>query len=788
MDTFRCMTESIKKVRFFFRILSKIFPGGVDTRTWRMHYLGMGRIHMSSFDWLSTENAFRAIEEIGASLYRAANDAAEAAKESSETASEALVSDISAAPPAVKTESCDQWEAEEEASCEKSEKISAKPIDPGALSTAQKTVSAVVAIAQAISKIDDIKKLSSVSLTELFGGAFVEQKDKKTSELSLVSSDKKVRVEQLSDASLASLFEKGFQNFDMQTGKIDMPNIFDQLSSGDAPLPSAKAKQPTDATKPRAGEAPDACMAALKKDTIEALTEDIVYVDDLGRRTVITGEQGNVRVITTDASGKVLSEISKTSNQTDVVCNGEHACRRPDGSMEFKGKGFKVIVKDGVRHVYLDDNRELVREGEGARIIDHKTNQVFEIDKHQFKHVLETGIGLTIARESDDLDKLTRAIQRDLKPDGVALLVIKGVGVRTIFGDGVIMDVRNDKTARIQTKDGHVFMMDEKGKLFLVEGNQNKPLDENNLPENIKFRNGKFYVGDFELNPTEVRIIAQRMAQNSSAQVTMVDLRRGRTTYQVGGKETLVDNHADGSTTVLDGTTSIANNGTDGHVVVQDTKDPEKKFEIDLETHSIETEHFTDTRQGLIAKATGTSIDRNGDVRFGGGGPVLFNDGSVKVDERTTIGANGSVHCNAAAECKAASVADGGASKAADVYGKALGGIVRSADVAALNGALGDVVGLMGTVLPGSIAYARLMVSYNQICNAINFATPKAHAAEVAISRGVSDETSLKHVEDNIMAATAEQAVEREQLSRKEPGSVVEFVPKGYWLEIKTAS
>ncbi len=737
----------------------------------------MGRILMSSCDWFSTAGALRAIGEAGASLIQAASDAAKKISESTEStenANEALSADA-------------QKAEEEKAAVAKAAKPAAKPLDEGAVVTAKNTVSAVMTIAEAVANLDEYKALSSaaVSLTGLFGGSLlVEKGQNKLSELSLVTSDRKLRVEKINDtAKLGDEFSRLFQNYDKQAGNrtgslLEVSNIYDELRAGEAKLPQATQSKPVqkDAAVP-----PEACAARVTQDAAKALEGNYEYIDSRGHKTVVSGEQGNVRVVTTDAEGKVITEISKSSDQTDVIHNGEHGVRKPDGSIEFTGNGFRMVIKDGRRQIFLNDGRELIRDGAGAQIRDNRTGQHFDLSEHQFKSACLSGLLLTIARQEDDLEKLTREILRDLKPDQAAMLVIKGHGSRTIFGDGTIMDVRPDRTARITTSDGHVFIMDKDGRfLYELADGKTAPLDRDNLPPHIKYKDGRFRIGDMELDPTEMRVIAQRMS---------VKLSTGESTYTGhNGVQTIVQTRLDGSTQVQDGDTVIDNSGENGKVSVKSLTNPEHDLLLDLTTHTIETKLFTDTPESLTVKATGTVIRPSGVIEFGGG-PVLFADGSVKVDDRTFIGADCSVRSDCGAEGKASSVANDGAAKAAGVYGKALSGIVRSADVAALSGALGDVVGLIGTVLPGSTAYARLMVSYSQICSAINFATPKAHAAELAISKGIGDETSLKHVEDNTLSASPEQAAEMEERTLHHGDqAIVEFVPRGYWLEVKTAS
>jgi hypothetical protein len=55
----------------------------------------------------------------------------------------------------------------------------------------------------------------------------------------------------------------------------------------------------------------------------------------------------------------------------------------------------------------------------------------------------------------------------------------------------------------------------------------------------------------------------------------------------------------------------------------------------------------------------------------------------------------------------------------------------------------------------------QLQASAATIIEAINFATPKAHAASVALSKGITAPSLIKQVEDGTYGRSAEQAVNR---------------------------
>lgn len=161
---------------------------------------------------------------------------------------------------------------------------------------------------------------------------------------------------------------------------------------------------------------------------------------------------------------------------------------------------------------------------------------------------------------------------------------------------------------------------------------------------------------------------------------------------------------------------------------------------------------------GVKNETTGTTIDRQGNVRMGHDGPTLHRDGAVTVDRDTHISSDmkvvsGGWESSAAqyrgpiSEAQAQSIAATVSGKANAAYTKALGSLVRWSEVADLNCALSDVVSMMGLIPPGSPAHGLLMKSYALIMQALSVAAPKAQAAEKANSVGVTDKEQIKKIE-----------------------------------------
>ncbi|MBX9570660.1 MAG: hypothetical protein K2X77_17340 [Candidatus Obscuribacterales bacterium] len=161
---------------------------------------------------------------------------------------------------------------------------------------------------------------------------------------------------------------------------------------------------------------------------------------------------------------------------------------------------------------------------------------------------------------------------------------------------------------------------------------------------------------------------------------------------------------------------------------------------------------------GFKNETTGTTIDRQGNVKLGHDGPTLHRDGSVRIDRDTHVSADMKVvsrgwESTAAqtrgpiSEAQAQSIAATVSGKANAAYTKALGSVVRWSEVADLNCALSDIVSMMGLIPPGSPAYSLLMKSYGLIMQALSVAAPKAQLAEKAITAGVTDQNQIKKFE-----------------------------------------
>lgn len=735
---------------------------------------------MSTFEWLAEKagSALQSIGEAGASLLQSGLSLADATRaagaddddsgpKTNDDASEALAR---AAENALETERPQTAKA-------------AGALNSGALDSAKSTVQAVLNIAEQFSKLDATKIFASTSPPGglLAAGTLLINSEAESTDVTWESHDKKLRVDTVSDTSaLADDFAKLFRTVDSPQCKekvhaLECSNIFSQARPGDNAerLPEAHAPG-NQGEKGEKGENTKAEIVSAE--AIQALFHR-ESTSNSGVHTTIDGAPGSIRVQTTDSTGKPITKVEKTKDGTTVIHGSETATREGEQTV-LQGKDYRVVVRNGIRHVLLDDDRELVRDGNGAKIIDRRTGSEIQISQNQLRTALTTGHALVLAQEKDDLETLTEQLRSKLKPGETTIIVMTGVGTRTIFHEGTIMDVRPDHMTRIQTPDGHVFLMDGRGNMFLQTDGCNVPLDRNNLPKFIQFRNNKFYVGQFEIDPESVQVVADQITVNGASGVQTL---RGR------GRTATITTNNNGTADVHDSDNHIHNHGDNGKIVISNTNTPSASMVVDLSNQSVETEKILDTVDSTVIKETRTAVDSRGTVNFDGGrGPILYHDGSVRVDANTFIGADLSVRSGnfcASAEAKAASVAGDSGARAAGVYGKAMNGTVRWTDVADLNDALGNVMALISSVPPTSAAYARLMASYKELVTAISVAAPKAELAETALEKGITDSATIKQLDETPLPRISYRVHETNDYNRDNP---VQFQKNGYWITIST--
>lgn len=240
--------------------------------------------------------------------------------------------------------------------------------------------------------------------------------------------------------------------------------------------------------------------------------------------------------------------------------------------------------------------------------------------------------------------------------------------------------------------------------------------------------------------------------------------------------------------------------GTANNDIVTTTLTNGETFQADIRHPSVSNKFVTvkldeiDVNDPNDPTKKSAIIKANNDVLTDGGdGPKLFHDGSMQLDERTTFGADGMVRSGdwvysrdpsyytsysddrqresmrlnepkalaalAGAAQSASASAQGAAS---DVYNKAQGGIVTMSDIGKLNSSLADITMLLNQLSGnGGTAAAELESMLGLLSQTLDFAAPKAAAAQVAIDRGERSPFLIKEIEDSTGGRTPDQAAMR---------------------------
>jgi hypothetical protein len=191
----------------------------------------------------------------------------------------------------------------------------------------------------------------------------------------------------------------------------------------------------------------------------------------------------------------------------------------------------------------------------------------------------------------------------------------------------------------------------------------------------------------------------------------------------------------------------------------------------------VDTEEFhLDQKETRIHHHDGrkdTIVTANNTVKFDGGdGPILNSNGSMKLDEQTFVDSHGHVSSgswSASAgtsertspiETSVATTSSNAAAAALNVYGRAACGMVTLSDIGALNQSLADISSLMSQLMAqgrGDLM-GELQSACSAVVEAINFATPKAQAAQIAMDHGITSPFIIKEIEDGSSGRTPTQA------------------------------
>jgi len=466
----------------------------------------------------------------------------------------------------------------------------------------------------------------------------------------------------------------------------------------------------------------------------------------------IVQEPGHVHIEKTD-NGGTQTVVDKTENKT-FVKHGTESVTIEGGKEVVKGPGYQVNWDDlNRRHVSLESGRELIRDGNNVLLQD-KSGDVISVKPG----VLDASdSNISFVDNKNDLDAMTRAKIKALHEGEAALIAVKDAGTRTIFSNGTIIDAQNNST-RIETADHKVLQLQLRdSKLFILnDKNEMVPLEGSN-DSSVKLVDGKYTIGGMQIDSKTLKISTDG-AHEGNDKVMMaeysLDLQKN--------SQHLLDSQGHQWNTTIDRSNNtrvddlahdrtFANNHNDSSVSITSRSvggEPET-LKVDLKTTAVDLNNkIVDDPNKTLVKGTNTVIDGDRTVHLGGAnGPTVKADGTVQVDKNTSVGNDMKVYqsgsgssgryAQGSPEANAQDAAATVSSQAAGICGVAHGSEVSWGDIGALNSALGDVAGLMGSVAGDSPAYAMLLSSYSSLVEAINVATPKVMAAENAKGLGL---------------------------------------------------
>ncbi|MBX9723271.1 MAG: hypothetical protein K2X81_17845 [Candidatus Obscuribacterales bacterium] len=561
-----------------------------------------------------------------------------------------------------------------------------------------------------------------------------------------------------------------------QAKTIEFNNIFDAIKhvekaktsdskEGASRVSNQESSIPDDVKRWLFNDPTERCAGQAKLDSHNLFSYPLAD----GGKTEINNQPGHVHLEQRDENGNVRTIVDKTKDRLVVLKDKESVIKEGDKTV-VKGPDYTVSWDDqGNRHIEWG-NQEIIRNK-----ID---NTIQVIDKNAgpkiASHDGQVTVGDNVAFVSNtikDLNALTADALKTLQKgeDGqVYMIAIPGGGTRTIAKDGTTLDVLENK-ARLTTPDQKVIQLETKDdKLFIRQGDKLVPLDKEHFEE----AGGK-KIGTFELDPATLRLRTQNYFLDILKNHQQLIDRQGQTidaflrpdncaTVKIGN--TTVENAPDSNKVVISKAPDLKPGDSTNDKSVQPVK-----IVIDQDTNKVEIKDnktdkllLTDTPKNTTIADTNTVIDADRTVHIGN--TVVRPDGAVQVDKHTFIDKDMHISStaadistshapNTATQASAQSVAANISGKAMSISGMAKAGVVKWTEVAALNTALGDVLGLMGSMPVGSQAYAMLQESYNLLVNAINVATPKALATEDANSRGITAPSAVKAMEEGVSEA-----------------------------------
>jgi hypothetical protein len=499
------------------------------------------------------------------------------------------------------------------------------------------------------------------------------------------------------------------------------------------------------------------------------------------------------------SDGKSVTSATQTSEQSTLK-HGDTVY-----SLDIKGHRLKVT---GEQVFIIQQNGNASVQLASGEFIKRESDRVILEDKDH--HVIEGMDGKSLKFDGvllfNSTAEMNRAAQSIVPEAHTVMLSAKDGAARALIPDGSQVELRADSSAIITNAKGQIFIVDHQHKVWAYNGSKYVPISQFHPDADTSVdEDGTLRTGQVNVNTNGVIGFAEgmldldrRMMQmnNEITGLTRLFITKDGKTYkesdsnQPAGKSSTGDSLPDG----------VRIEGRDGVVSARKGEDDVttqlpggKTFVSKIAVQQIEND---DVSVGLdqiriIDKIHGdTIIDADNDVHTDGGlGPSLLSDGSMQLDERTVISAEGIVTSgdwqvssrsfasngtffdstdryllmptilSAQVQMLVASAQSTSASaetSSCAIYQKALSGVVTMADINKLSSEIGDI-----TVLIASLKQAgaedqigALQDVLGLIGQTIAFASPKVQAAERAVQRGELSAFELKRAEGSTAGST----------------------------------
>ncbi len=487
------------------------------------------------------------------------------------------------------------------------------------------------------------------------------------------------------------------------------------------------------------------------------------YINARGETVALVVKPGEVRYSAKDSAGKTTTEARFTQEQTAIAHRGETAVLdKIKNELHLTTPQLELLQKDGNQQIKLNDGRQIIKDAQGIRLTDSTGKVVETISDNQ----VQVAPDVFMVSSGANLDEEAKKHSQKADTQSTTLLVSADGSALALLPGGIKVEVRKDKSAIIKTPEGRVFLREAAGKLLVLENGKFVPLAEENKPAGTALQDGGMRTGNLEIAHGRLRshhidmdlvnhIITMMDAHNQQKKQATVKLDTG------AGVQVETPEH---------------NISASGNTVTTSTTDNKPVATWNFENKTLETKEVTIAPDKTVIKESKTEIRPDNSVEFEGGqGPVLKPDGSAQLDEKTTVDKNGNVEsgnwrASAGFRCESVSVSSvehtaltkitGANASAQNVYNKALNGMVTMADLSELNANLSDVTALIQqlTAVGNTALVGELQNSYAKILETINFALPKAQAAQVALDRGITSPFIIKQIEDGTVGSSPQQA------------------------------